>query len=66
MKQKYKDVVLALSRLEKLRKIADGPRFNMIFGHNFAFFDTNWRGKYKIDHYIYGTNSILDMALDAV
>ena len=51
MKQKYEDVILALSRLEKLRKIADVPRFNMIFGHNFAFFDTNWRVKYKIEHY---------------
>ena len=32
--------------------MADGPRFNMIFGHNLAFFDTNWRVKYKIEHYI--------------
>ena len=38
--------------MEKLRKIADGPRFNMTFGHNFSFFDTKWRGKYKIEYYI--------------
>ena len=49
MKQKYEDVILALSRL---RKIPDGPRFNMIFGHKFAFFDTNWRLKHNIEHYI--------------